>query len=76
MTTSASSFAYLQPGDTAIRLLAGRIPTEITIKTVTDDLIISDCGWEFDRTTGFEIDEELGFTPATGVIASFLSHRR
>lgn len=76
MTKNPASFDYLQPGDKAIRLLAGRIPTEITIKTVTEDRIISDCGWEFDRTTGFEIDEELGFSPETGTIVSLLSHSR
>ena len=49
-------------GDTVTRWLAGTIPQELAITEITDDRII--CGsWEFDKATGAEIDEFLGWGP-------------
>lgn len=43
-------------GDTVIRMLAGVMPMQLGVTEVTDDKII--CGpWEFDRSSGQEIDE-------------------
>lgn len=56
-------------GDFVLRWLAG-IPTPMRLKvvSVTANLIICYGGWEFDRKTGAEIDEDLGWGPdvATG----------
>lgn len=47
-------------GDEVIRLLGGEIPMPLKVDKVTDTLVV--CGpWEFDKTTGAEIDEELGW---------------
>lgn len=47
-------------GDKVTRMLAGSIPMDLRVSEVTDKLII--CGpWTFDRITGAEIDEELGW---------------
>ncbi len=56
----------IEVGDEVIRLLGGEIPMPLTVDKVTDALII--CGpWEFDKKTGAEIDEELGWnTSQTG----------
>jgi hypothetical protein len=47
-------------GDKVTRMLVGTLPMELVVTEVTDDRI--KCGdWEFDRTYGYEIDEELGW---------------
>ena len=47
-------------GDEVIRLLGGEIPMPLKVDKVTDALVV--CGpWEFDKITGAEIDEELGW---------------
>jgi hypothetical protein len=52
----------LAVGDRVVRMLAGTIPMELVVTAVTEERII--CGaWEFDRTTGAEIDEDLGWGP-------------
>jgi len=52
---------WLKPGDTVVRMLAGEIPMPLKVTEVTEDLI--KCGpWQFDRATGAELDEELGWT--------------
>ena len=52
----------MQVGDKVTRMLAGTIPMELAITKITEDRII--CGaWEFDKKTGAEIDEELGWGP-------------
>jgi hypothetical protein len=51
----------LRPGDPVHRWL-GPVPMLLEVTRVTSDRII--CGaWEFDRKTGAEIDEELGWGP-------------
>lgn len=50
----------IQVGDTVTRMLAGAIEMKLRVTAITDDRI--KCGaWEFDRTTGLEIDEDLGW---------------
>jgi hypothetical protein len=64
-------------GDIVVRNLAG-IPMELIVSAVTDKLIIcggdekDHIGWWFDRATGAEIDEELGWGPEFGRTGSFL----
>ena len=58
-----------KPGDTAVREMCGEMPLKVT--EVTDKLII--CGpWQFDRATGAEVDEELGWGPEFGCTGSYL----
>lgn len=55
-----SSLFQVNGGDVVVRYLAGELRMELTVTEVTRDRII--CGdWEFDRTTGAEIDEVLGW---------------
>jgi len=55
-----SCFSCLQIGDTVTRMLAGALPIELLISDITENLIV--CGpWTFDKVTGAEIDEELGW---------------
>lgn len=71
----------LKVGDKVRRLLAGTVPMELTVIKVDDDFIY--CGtpdvpstmsdpeaaWKFNRTFGYEVDEELGWgVPQDGSI--------
>lgn len=58
-------------GDRVTRMMGGEIPMDLKVSEVTDKLII--CGpWSFDRETGAEIDEDLGWNvDRTG---SYLQH--
>ncbi len=48
-------------GDSIIRYITSeKIPMELKITEITEDKIICD-DWKFDRKTGAEIDEELGW---------------
>jgi hypothetical protein len=50
----------VKTGDTVIRWLAAKCPMKLKVTALTDKLII--CGaWTFDRESGYEIDEELGW---------------
>jgi len=31
-------------------------------------------GWKFDRDSGVEVDEEIGWGPAFGIVGSYLVH--
>ena len=47
-------------GDTVERVLAGEIGMKLKVTKVTDTTI--ECGaWTFDKETGAEIDDELGW---------------
>lgn len=55
----------LKVGDVVERYMGGQVAMELIITEVTDDRII--CGpWEFDRTYGYEIDEDLGWGAVRG----------
>jgi hypothetical protein len=60
----------VKPGDIVTRNMCG-LPMELKVSEVTSDRI--KCGpWEFDKSTGAEIDEDLGWgARATG---SYLVH--
>lgn len=56
------SFRDIKPGDVVTRLIGGVMPMELTVTAVDERLI--HCGpWTFDRETGAEVDEELGWGP-------------
>lgn len=67
-------FGHIKPGDQVMRYLSSaEIPMRLTVTHVDDRFIY--CagldGWKFDRKTGAEVDEELGWgalNPETGVI--------
>jgi hypothetical protein len=47
-------------GDEVVRMLGGTIPMPLRVTGVDDEFI--HCGpWKFDRATGAEVDEELGW---------------
>jgi hypothetical protein len=61
----------LKVGQPVVRMLAGVVPMPLKVTAVTDKRII--CGaWEFDRATGAEIDEELGWGPPPLATGSFI----
>lgn len=51
-------------GDEITRMLAGSIPMKLKVTEITEDRIICG-GWEFDKKTGAEIDDDLGWGPPT-----------
>jgi hypothetical protein len=58
-------FESVKTGDVVTRMLAGVIPCELNVTDVDDKLI--HCGpWTFDRVTGAEVDEDLGWGPGPG----------
>jgi len=55
------NFEHVKKGDTVTRLIGGTLPMELKVTKVDDKLI--HCGdWTFDRVTGGEVDEDLGWT--------------
>lgn len=67
-----ADFTHVKVGDTVTRLLAGKIPMRLRVTEVTDVKIIAGIGWEFDRKTGAEIDDDLNWGPPPKVTGSFL----
>jgi hypothetical protein len=55
-------------------MLAGEIPMSLLVTDV-DELLIH-CGgpqgWKFDRETGMEVDEDIGWGPHFGITGSYL----
>jgi hypothetical protein len=59
-----------KPGDPVVRWLGGEIAMNLKITEVTDKRVV--CGaWEFDRETGAEIDDDLGW--GTGMSGSYIT---
>jgi hypothetical protein len=56
-------------------MLAGTVPLEVVVETVTPSGITCYGGWEFDPRTGAEIDDHLGFGPPPKMTCSFLVWR-
>lgn len=65
-------FEHVKVGDIVTRMLSGVVPMKMEVVDVSDDLITCAVqgqewsyqpgqGWTFDRATGAEIDEELGW---------------
>lgn len=66
-----SSLFQINVGDEVVRYLAGELRMELTVTEVTHDRII--CGdWEFDRTTGAEIDDVLDWGPPPKSTGSYI----
>lgn len=60
----------LCPGDPVVRWLAGAIPMPLVVTRVRRGLIT--CGhWKFNRETGGEVDEDLGWD-GKGVTGSYI----
>lgn len=71
-------FSHVKVGDVVERLLAGIIPMNLEVTKVDDTLIYcatpaGNDAWTFDRKTGIEVDEELGFGPDKGISGSYLT---
>lgn len=62
------TFEHVKEGDVVTRMICGTMPMEMKVTKVDDRLI--HCGaWTFDRITGAEVDEDLGWGPvATGSV--------
>lgn len=55
-------FPEVKPGQIVTRMLAGVVPKRLKVTSVDGEFI--HCGWwKFDRRTGAEVDEELGWGP-------------
>jgi hypothetical protein len=62
-------------GTRVTRLVGGSIPMVLVVTSVDDRFIYcgeEGAGWKFDRQSGAEVDEELGWGP--GLTGSFLVH--
>jgi len=53
----------MKVGDMVIRMLAGSLPKELKVIKIDDNFIHCGGGWKFDKVTGAEVDEELGWGP-------------
>ncbi len=70
MSIKKQDFSQLKVGDPVIRMMAGTLPMDLKVSKVSDTIIY--CGpWEFDKTTGGEIDSYFGWDGKT-VTGSFL----
>jgi hypothetical protein len=70
------SFRYVKPGDKVRRVLGGAAMT-LAVSAVDENSIHCGppgVGWKFDRATGIEVDEEIGWGPQFGVAGSYLIH--
>lgn len=69
----ASPFRSIRPGDTVTRILGGH-PMQLGVTEVDEEFIYcgGDGSWKFDLDTGWEVDEGIGWGPASGITGSFL----
>jgi hypothetical protein len=70
-----SSFRAVGVGDTVTRLIGGSIPMVLVVTRVDERFIYcgdEGVGCKFDRESGFEVDEEIGWGPQFGLTGSFL----
>lgn len=57
----------LEVGDLVTRMLSGVIPMQLRVTKIDDKFIYCGLatgrieGWKFDRTFGYEVDEDLGW---------------
>lgn len=78
MKVRAKDFRHVKVGDRVTRMLAGAVPMELDVVAVDETLI--HCGWSgggidgwtFDRLSGIEVDDELGWGPRYGRTGSYL----
>ena len=66
-----ASFMDVKPGDIVTRLFYG-VRQQLTVSHVSERIIHTTGGWEFDRSTGIEHDPELGFGVDFGISISQL----
>lgn len=74
-TTVQHMLGLVKPGDQVLRMLAGSIPMPLKVTEVTETEILCgkrDIGWMFDRKTGAEIDEDLGWGPPPKMTGSYI----
>ena len=64
-------FENLRVGDVVVRMLADTLPMKLEVSDITDQLIVCSA-WQFDRATGAEIDEELGWGPLPLMTGSYI----
>jgi len=65
----------MKVGDEVTRMLSGYIPMQLKVTEITETEILCgprDVGWRFDRKTGAEIDEDLGWGPPPKITGSFI----
>jgi hypothetical protein len=68
------SFRAVEPGDLVTRMMAG-LAMPLRATSVDDAFIYCGppgVGWKFDRDTGIEVDEELGWGPPPARIGTYL----
>src|ERR1041385_4195687 len=68
-----ASFGDVRPGDLVVRCLGGA-PMELRVTSVDEAFIYCGdpgIGWKFDRDSGVEVDEEIGWGPAFGIVGSY-----
>jgi hypothetical protein len=82
VTSPATDLSYdpvtdltqIRAGDVVSRLLGGH-PMGLKVTSVDENLIYCGkpgVGWSFDRVTGVEVDEEIGWGPQFGITGSYL----
>ena len=61
----------LKVGDLVTRWLAGTIPMTLRVTGISH-AIVECADWTFDRATGAEIDEDLGWGPPPRMTGSYI----
>jgi hypothetical protein len=61
----------IKVGDVVTRWLGGEIEMQLRVSAITEDRILCG-GWEFDKATGAEIDDDLGWGPPPKMTGSFI----
>src|SRR5262249_41247505 len=70
-TVKAADFRHIKVGDIVYRRFIGKTePMKVT--AVDDSLITAGLGWQFERNTGFEYDEDCRSGSKFGIIISHL----
>lgn len=69
---TSNQWSDIKVGDEVIRMLGvPAIPLPLRVTQITEQLI--HCGdWQFDRITGAEVDELLGWGPPPKVTGSYI----
>jgi hypothetical protein len=68
----AKKLSEVEMGETVLGWLGGcNSPMPLIVANVTANRIVCAGGWQFDRATGAEIDETLGWGPG-GVTGSYI----
>lgn len=65
MTVDKTKLLLVKAGDEVTRVLAGVLKMPMKVSEVTKNEILTAGGWKFNRDTGLEIDEDLGWDGIT-----------